>query len=279
MKKTVIILTLLSTGAFSQDCSTIEDSLERLRCYDKERVGSEVEKVSEKKFFKERAIKTIRNSFKDPRAAIFEDMEIKESAKGELSLCGLVNAKNGFGGYTGLRPFFYNDKEWGIKDDELSGSFEFSFNFSKYCKGSLKNTVWELDGKGTDTTLKATNEDGFKFWLSCTANKRVVLNAVWDKDFKQERSFKSAFMPGKSTIIEIAPMGDRFYESRWELMKDGKTTSWKVQKRHYDFLGKVFGGMYFNMGSEDGHFVQINLDNDFRTKMAVFKLSCDAKKF
>lgn len=280
MKKSITLFILfMSINAFSQDCSKIEDSLERLRCYDKGRVGSEVEKISEEKLFKERAIKTIRNSFKDPRAAIFEDMEIKESAKGVLSLCGFVNAKNSYGAYTGIRPFFYTEREWAVNrdaslsHDALKEQRTFLFNFSKYCEKSLGETLWKIDQEADNVTLTGINEDGFKFWLSC-ADKRVVLNAIWDKDFKQERSFKSAFMPGKSTIIKISPIDSkRFYETRWKLMKDGKTTSWKVQNRHYDFLGQMFNGIYFQMRTERGHFVQVNLDDDFRLKLSSFMAS------
>jgi len=53
----------------------------------------------------------IASSLKDPRSAQFERLQraIRPNRKGEPHevVCGFVNAKNGFGAYTGFRPFVY----------------------------------------------------------------------------------------------------------------------------------------------------------------------------
>lgn len=42
----------------------------------------------------------------DPDSAVLSELKAATSANGTLSVCGFVNAKNRFGGYTGNKPFF-----------------------------------------------------------------------------------------------------------------------------------------------------------------------------
>jgi hypothetical protein len=42
---------------------------------------------------------------KDPASATFGSMAAAVDAKGVVSVCGSVNARNSFGGYTGHRPY------------------------------------------------------------------------------------------------------------------------------------------------------------------------------
>lgn len=46
----------------------------------------------------------VRARLKDPSSATFDTVFAKPAAGGKL-VCGLVNAKNALGGYTGARPF------------------------------------------------------------------------------------------------------------------------------------------------------------------------------
>lgn len=48
---------------------------------------------------------TVKRALKDPASAIFGDMKAAQLNDGRMQVCGLVNAKNGFGGYTGDEPF------------------------------------------------------------------------------------------------------------------------------------------------------------------------------
>lgn len=47
----------------------------------------------------------IRNQLKDPESARFGGIAAVKDDKGAITVCGAVNAKNSFGGYTGHRPF------------------------------------------------------------------------------------------------------------------------------------------------------------------------------
>lgn len=49
----------------------------------------------------------VARSLKDPESARFADLRIGRTANGEPVVCGTVNAKNSYGGYTGAAPFFY----------------------------------------------------------------------------------------------------------------------------------------------------------------------------
>jgi hypothetical protein len=48
----------------------------------------------------------VRKSLKDPDSARFDDgFKAVKDSKGVVSVCGMVNAKNSYGGYTGSKPF------------------------------------------------------------------------------------------------------------------------------------------------------------------------------
>lgn len=47
----------------------------------------------------------VRSSLKDPDSARFGAMRAAKDTKGAVVVCGFVNAKNSFGGYTGDQPF------------------------------------------------------------------------------------------------------------------------------------------------------------------------------
>jgi hypothetical protein len=48
----------------------------------------------------------VKNSLKEPDSAKFQAIRYFEKADGSQFACGLVNAKNSFGGYTGFQPFW-----------------------------------------------------------------------------------------------------------------------------------------------------------------------------
>jgi hypothetical protein len=47
----------------------------------------------------------VRNALKDPASALFGDHKSGTNTKGGIVVCGLVNARNSFGGYTGPQPY------------------------------------------------------------------------------------------------------------------------------------------------------------------------------
>jgi len=49
--------------------------------------------------------KGIAAGLKDPNSALFGDMVTFQDQNGVLRVCGYVNGRNSFGGYTGMQPF------------------------------------------------------------------------------------------------------------------------------------------------------------------------------
>ena len=49
--------------------------------------------------------KGVRGSLKDPNSAMFGSMTAAQEDKNSSWVCGMVNARNSFGGYTGPKPF------------------------------------------------------------------------------------------------------------------------------------------------------------------------------
>lgn len=48
----------------------------------------------------------VRANLKDPESARFESLTAVKDAAGDTIVCGMVNAKNSYGGYTGKQQFF-----------------------------------------------------------------------------------------------------------------------------------------------------------------------------
>lgn len=46
-----------------------------------------------------------RQGLKDPDSARFGDMKASTGKEGLINVCGWLNAKNSYGGYTGMGPF------------------------------------------------------------------------------------------------------------------------------------------------------------------------------
>jgi len=47
----------------------------------------------------------VRKRLKDPLSAIFSELVARRGERGEIAVCGHVNAKNAYGGYVGRQPF------------------------------------------------------------------------------------------------------------------------------------------------------------------------------
>lgn len=66
---------------------------------------------------KHKGIELAKSVLKDPASALFEDVR---AADGTSGVCGRVNAKNSYGGYTGFKLFFSSDGQVYIDSDPLS---------------------------------------------------------------------------------------------------------------------------------------------------------------
>ncbi len=101
-----VLTTSLATG--SENCAAISDAASRLACFDK--VSKSAKKVGATDPFA--AIKSeIAKTLKDLPSAIFSDlsraMRPDMQRRPKDTVCGSVNAKNSYGGYTGAQKFVY----------------------------------------------------------------------------------------------------------------------------------------------------------------------------
>lgn len=48
----------------------------------------------------------VRRSLKDPMSAMFGDVAAATREDGFITVCGGINARNSFGGYVGMQPYF-----------------------------------------------------------------------------------------------------------------------------------------------------------------------------
>jgi hypothetical protein len=105
MRAPAVLVCLLSLGAHAaaQDCKTIKDPAARLACFDKAQPAKGDAFAATKS--------AVAKNLKDPASAQFTNMarSMRPNAKGTPTdtVCGSVNAKNSFGGYTGARPFVH----------------------------------------------------------------------------------------------------------------------------------------------------------------------------
>lgn len=98
-------LLFLSATASAEDCKAIPDAAARLACFDK---GARAAPRSDT-FAATKA--AVSKGLKDPQSAVFSNMvrAMRPNAKNVPTdtICGSVNAKNSYGGYTGVRPFVH----------------------------------------------------------------------------------------------------------------------------------------------------------------------------
>jgi len=71
----------------------------------------------------------VRSLLKDPNSAEFSDMSIEGFRTGRL-VCGVVNAKNSFGGYVGRKPFAASPSIARIYEDHGYEFINASANFA-----------------------------------------------------------------------------------------------------------------------------------------------------
>lgn len=75
----------------------------------------------------------VRAKLKDPDSADFRDVNFYAGG-GTPVACGEVNAKNGFGGYTGYEPFLAAGDQLVVLSSEMESGKEFAKVWNKFCK-------------------------------------------------------------------------------------------------------------------------------------------------
>ena len=87
--------------------------------------------ISKEDVAKARAVKIVTMQLKDPSSGTFGDRFVMHGSW----VCGTVNAKNSFGGYTGMMPFIVNvDSGWTQVLDQ-SGVYLFKDYYLPLCQG------------------------------------------------------------------------------------------------------------------------------------------------
>ncbi len=72
----------------------------------------------------ENAKAVVANELKDPNSAIFGNFWALDGTNGLRNICGYVNAKNSFGGYTGKKMFILmNSQKLAIEGSGVLGQF------------------------------------------------------------------------------------------------------------------------------------------------------------
>jgi hypothetical protein len=74
----------------------------------------------------------VKARLRDPESAQFRNEVVVHKAK-TTALCGEVNARNGFGGFTGYEPFIANGSDMVVFPADLSGS-TFSAAWDRFCR-------------------------------------------------------------------------------------------------------------------------------------------------
>ena len=280
MKKIFIIgmsFLLFSTGSHALDCSKIEDSLKRLACFDQKTTGTNNLVNNDIKAFSNEAKDAMKYHFKDPESIVFDDLEIKESQEGNMTLCGHVNGKNSYGGYVGLKPFYFNTERWEIYPEDNKNRF--THYWQKYCQKALFDTKWELKNEGEGPVLHSKNNDGVEFWLSCSEGKNTSINSFLPVGLSQDETWKGKLQSGLHSIVKIAQEDKGFIPIRWEMKKDRKTIKWEIPKRHYKLISNLLSGIHFILMPENGEPSKFYLDGDFQSKLSAYKRLCPNKRF
>jgi len=60
----------------------------------------------------------VKNTLKDPESAQFKDVKVAINIKGDKTVCGQVNAKNSYGGYTGFKSFYVKNNNGLVHNSE-----------------------------------------------------------------------------------------------------------------------------------------------------------------
>ncbi|WP_312834772.1 hypothetical protein [Comamonas sp.] len=102
----------------------------------------ELERVvaGDNKDFVKKAKRVIADKFKDPDSVRFRDLYLAN--KGLPALCGEVNAKNSYGGYTGYKGFFYNPVQAYIDDQQELGE---GFMYKNLQPGACKDKFADVE--------------------------------------------------------------------------------------------------------------------------------------
>lgn len=83
-------------------------------------------------------MQVVRDHLKDPASATFGDIRLVKTSTGKVA-CGMVNARNSFGGLTGMKPFtvMFSDER---PDDSPEVHLDMSLDWLAFCQSVYPST-------------------------------------------------------------------------------------------------------------------------------------------
>ena len=161
---------------------------------------------------------SVLSELKDPESAQFKKIELVTNSLNEKAVCGEVNAKNSYGGYTGFKAFFSTN---GINIKFLenpSKPSEYKKNLVSYAHAGCLGRQEELTTRQTE-----------QFKKICEANYDLIRKVVVEKKkpdlayseiLKNNDLYYSGLVPPKEVIFNALEQ----FQSNKELVKELKTS-------------------------------------------------------
>lgn len=239
MKKPIILfILLLSTNVFSQDCSKIEDSLERLRCYDgTNKISQEKETSVEKAPNDEVTIarEKIKQHLKDPFSAVFSAEKVIDGTGEKKVVCGKVNAKNSYGGFTGFRRYFVSGNFFRLDgfDNRISSDIWDLYCGENVPKKAIKKWSQYYSGSGS---VFATTSKNATLFMRCNGNMPVMYQDLpYDVMPEEGRGFLGVgnLRPTSKTVMRIVGR-----PARWRMI-DKDTLGFKMGGRSMKHIANI----------------------------------------
>ena len=130
------------------------------------------------------AMEKIKANLKDSDSAKFQNVKTITNSKAEESVCGEVNARNAFGGYTGFTPFAYTNKNIYLVSDDDSNSIHYY-------------QISGCAGPQAELSVRLENEAAF----NCNVIWNLMANVIVNKENK-ETALQASIEAVKARAIE-----------------------------------------------------------------------------
>lgn len=201
-------LLLISTASISQECSKIEDKLERLNCYDaKDTKHTELADPVVRNFRK-----PLLDSLKNANSAIFKNEVIYQNEIIDTPvLCGEVNAHNSYGAYTGYKPYISYSGSANVIDSETNWLINYfcknvSFSHFPGAKPKSNDPLSTLARAMIYPQIELSNIAVFKNEMSTSkGGVDVACGKVnYPLPRKEYVGFRDYFMVGNSALLHTS---------------------------------------------------------------------------
>ena len=129
----------------------------------------------------------VKNTLKDPESAQFKDVKVAINIKGDKTVCGQVNAKNSYGGYTGFKSFY-------VKNNNGLVHFEDDLNYKLAgCEGknSEAETRKKLEQENLNQIVNTICFNQTQFIEDIIRNRKTVEFAYAQANVSLEQKLKS----------------------------------------------------------------------------------------